>query len=300
MKLTLASFAIAFLFFGNTAQAADSGCTLVTEAEVARAFDRVGGRNGSADGSCVWKVGDDGLAVQTIRRASAAEALEMYDGLEREVVGPLKRAASKPKIGQKAAAGMSVAGSVHPHATAIVLDGEWVTLVSYMAKNEAALTPVLLDKVVSLVRLAHARAADADQSFGACEWFGKDDAAAVLGTKGLTIHRHGPSLCIASSARQGASLMVSVPEALDADSVENTRRNDEKICTATPLPELGAAAYAAHACTLPGKPPLPAMQGHVQKNGRYAQITYVPGDRPAVANDLRLLMPIMRSTLEKL
>jgi hypothetical protein len=299
MKAPLAVFGIALLLLTIAAHASDSGCTLVTEAEVARAFDRVGDRNGSADGSCVWKIGDDGLAVQTIRRASAAEAREMYDGLEREVVGPLKRAASKPKIGQEAAAGMSVAGSVHPHATAIVLDGEWVTLVSYMAKNEALLTPVLLDKVVSL-RLAHARAADADQSFGACEWFGKDDAAAVLGTKGLAIHRHGPTLCIASSARQGASLMVSVPEVLDPDSVENTRRNDEKICTATPLPELGAEAYAAHACTLPGKPPLPGMRGHVQKNGRYAQITYVPGDRPAVANDLRLLIPIMRSTLDKL
>ena len=300
MKLSLAPLAIAFLLFNNTAQAADSGCTIVTDADVARAFERVGHGNGSAAGSCGWFVGDDSLAVQTIRRASAAEAREMYDGLEREVLGELKRAALKPKIGQKSAAGMSAPGSARPHATTIVLDGEWVTIASYMAKNDAVLTPALLDKLVSLARLAHARAGGADQSFGACEWFGKDDAAALLGTKGLTIHRHGPTMCMASSARPGAVLMVSVPDTVDAEVAENVRRNDEEICTVTPLPELGDGGYVAHTCTLPGKAPLPSMQGHVQRNGRYAEITYAPGARPAVAKDLPLLMPIMRSTLGKL
>lgn len=300
MKFRLAPLAIAFLLFTNTAKAADSRCTIVTDADVARAFDRVGHGDGSPAGSCGWFVGDDSLAVQTIRRASAAEAREMYDGLEREVLGELKRAAFKPKIGQKAAAGMSAPGSARPHATTIVLDGEWVTIASYMAKNDAVLTPALLDKLVSLARLAHARAGDADQSFGACEWFGKDDAAALLGTKGLTIHRHGPTMCMASSARPGAVLMVSVPDTVDAEVAENIRRNDEKICTVTPVPELGDGGYVAHACTLPGEAPLPAMQGHVQRNGRYAEITYAPGDRPAAAKDLPLLMPVMRSTLGQL
>ena len=38
----------------------------------------------------------------------------------------------------------------------------------------------------------------------------------------------------------------------------------------------------------------------MHRNGRYAEVTYAPGDRPAAAKDLPLLMPIMRSTLGKL
>lgn len=300
MKRHLAPVLTAFLLLGTAAHAAGSGCTLVTDEEAEHAFGPSENSGGSAAGSCGWMFGDGSLSVQTTRRASAALAREMYDGLEREVLGPSMRAASKRKIGQKAVAGMTAAGTARPYATTLVLDREWVTQVSYMAKSEAALTPALLEKVVSLARQANARAADADQSLGACEWFSKDDAAAVLGTTGLTIHRHGPVMCMASSARQGAALMVSVPEHLDAETAENVRRSDERICTVTPLPELGAGAYASHACTLPGNPPLPRMQGHVQKNGRYAEITYVPGDRPASATDLRVLLPIMRSTLGKL
>ncbi len=300
MKPHFAALAIPILCFGNLAQAAGSGCTIVTDAEVERVFEQVGDRDGSAAGSCVWKIGDDAIAVQVIRRASAAAAREMFDDWEREITAPLSRAASRPKIGQKAAAGMSAPGSAHPLAAAIVLDREWVTHVSYMARSDSPLTPALLDKVVSLARQANARAAGADQSFGACEWFSKEEAAALLGTAGLTIHRHGPAMCMASSARPSAVLMASVPERNDAEASENKRRNDDRICSVTALPELGAGAYVAHACTLPGQPPLPGMQGHVLKNGRHAEITYIPGDRPANATDLPRLMPILRRTLGSL
>lgn len=290
----LAALVLALVLPAGAARAASDGDCVLLDRQAVRA--QLGGAytlmSQDPAGMCSWTSGVSGtLMLNLLRRPVAGEAAQVFDAHIAAGRDTGQQLVAVPALGQRASFLVSPADAPMQSLSLIIQDQtDTLTLMLYGAAGTSEDTRRAL---ASLGQQALARRAKADQSFGTCEWFTPAQAAALIGPK-PQIHRMGGRHCSASVGSTSAALVAMSGPVASVEVLRNMKTGSADSCQQVDLPELGEGAFAQHHCAAPGHL---ALSVYLQAGARQVHWVLNPGTRPAGAEDLKALLPVIQSSL---
>ena len=288
-----AGLCLALALSSGTALAAGNDCVLLARDEV-RA--QLGGAytlmSQDPAGMCSWSSGASGtLMLNLIRRPVAQEASQVFDAHIAAGRDTGQQALAVPALGQRASFLQSSPDAPMQSLSLVIQEqADTLTLMLYGAGGSHEGSRQAL---AELGRLALARRAQAEQSFGRCEWFTEAQAATLLGGR-PQIHRMGAQHCMASIGSTSASLGAMSSPVSSVQVLHNMKAGAADSCQQQDLPELGEGAFAQYQCEAPGNL---ALSVYLQVGGRQVHWVLNPGTRAAGAGDLKALLPLIQASL---
>lgn len=280
-------------------QAADE-CPFLSSEAVANAFSDscIWVDSAEAAGGCSWQFTGGGMVrLQIYKQESAKSAKARFSEFKKGTAQEAPRGAHAPAIGQQAFFGMTPKGAQHATATLLTLQDDRVLMMTYVPTEQGKdVEDKVTAPMLALGRKVNTTGARVDQSYGKCSWFTEAEAIKLLGKGKLTIHRHGPDMCMASTDGTRATLHITVkPNKRNPN--EGRAEPGTGFCPGVLLPQFGEDGVAEYKCPAPMNH---TMRISFHKNDVDVELNYIPAGRDPNDADVQALLPIVKRTYDAL